>query len=338
MLANQMPANLAITSRFFAVFMFFTSLTAIMPQAASALEIKGHFIDAARLDTLYFEADSDADGFEIGNRRLLYRPDGAPAGANGLIAAIPAGELNSYGYTYFIERCRNPDTGLDQLMFSRANGGTADGDRSNALFVYYDKSAQHYVASDIDAQFVDNSCSLKTAEAHRRHAEGLDAQADAIYRALRPPHINTRIFSAKKLSDFRLEPFVKQIEAFNRSEEDYEFWKGASEYREARHFYAQKLVENDGWLLLSVYYEGTLDSSRGVLLARNKKTGIWRSIYDMPQGDSSKVNVYRPGEMQLQGDSLLLDVCTDCSWWGKYASFRLNLHTLAYQRLPTSGM
>ena len=69
-----------------------------------------------------------------------------------------------------------------------------------------------------------------------------------------------------------------------------------------------------------------LCNADGVVLALNRRTGQWHAIYDVKSGCSKSLDFPFYGMHVSEGD-LIVSACTECSWWGRYASFAINLET-----------
>jgi len=284
--------------------------------------LSGNFLDAQHATRLILRRQTRPDDPDL---LLLYRV--ADDGSQKELSA-PTEALNSYAYSTFIELCRDPDTGLDQLLFAQSPGGTANGDEKNALFVYYDQQDAVFTTADIDAQFVDDSCSL--AQAEERASQRVDYSE--MIDVLKPPEADKHQLRSKALPGFTLKQ-MRHIMAQANSMEKHAAWEGSGDLIQPSEFHIDKLAKNSLWRIVTVYYAGPGDLSSGVVLAQNRKTAAWRSIYTIPEG-GSKVALYLPYDAKLQGNHLQLNLCTDCSWWGTYAPFLIKLDSLDYRQLP----
>ena len=95
--------------------------------------------------------------------------------------------LNEYDYAERSEKCRNPDTGLEQLIFTLSFSGTANGDKKDALFLYYDRHKKAFSYTLLGAQFLDNTCSVHAAEQRYQHLLENREAGFKIYQSLRSP-------------------------------------------------------------------------------------------------------------------------------------------------------
>lgn len=298
---------------------------------------EGEFIDKGRSDiiTLQLRAAEDVDEEGCSNGLNLRRDptqkwDLFYQAGNEDKKAIPlAADLNSSDYTRFIEQCTNPETGLDQLIFETGMSGT---DASEALFVSYDQQKQQFASAAIDSQFMDRSCSIKSAEERQQRLLDKQARGDQLYVSLQPSTASKQAFSAKPLPDFNLTKTGMLIKELNRPEPPFEPLAGASEAIDGS-YEVELLAENSNWRIVTVYYDGALGSSWGVLLLENRETATWHSFYDVPQGTTKRA-LYLPTDIQLHGDSLTISLCTDCSWWGKYSPFQVDLNSFRFKLLP----
>ncbi len=296
---------------------------------------EGKFVDQGRSDAMILQfraAEHEGDKEDCSNGLNLRRDPTQKwdlfyqAGNTEKRIISLAVDLNSSDYARFIELCTNPETGLDQLIFKTNMSGT---DASEALFVFYDQQKQQFASVKIDAQFMDSSCSFKSAEERQQRLLDKHAKGDQLYDSLQPLAANKQAFSAKALPGFNLTKTKRLVKELNLSQPSFEAWAGASEVMGSS-YEVELLAENSNWRIMSVYYDGELGSSWGVLLAENKSTGQWLSFYDVPQG-TTKRPLYLPDDIQLHGDDLTISLCTDCTWWGKYAPFQVELKTFTFK-------
>ena len=85
------------------------------------------------------------------------------------------------------------------------------------------------------------------------------------------------------------------------------------------------------WRIIQILGRQLCDAP-GVVLLQDTRSGHWRSIYDVPSGCSKSLN-FPLREMRITGDTLFAKFCTDCSFWGRYGKFRLDLPTNRVTRL-----
>ncbi len=305
----------------------------------------GHFIDTARMDTLILQsklihdeqhAYTCAQGFMqrwdwSKDLRLLYQAADSQEAA---IEVVDAGKLN-YSRISIDGICRDPDTKLDQMVFSRSRGGTAWGDRKNILFVYYDQENSRFASLAADSRFVDGSCSLQSVQKQLQAVQDKRESVRAIYLKLQPPKTTAKTLGSKVVA-FDFDATAALFEKLNTplptpllDDEEHD----EVDSIDVAEFHLETEAENEHWRIISLYYQESVDNSWGVMLMQNKHTGVWQSFYDVPNEGSSKRYLFLPGDMQLDGDQLHLSLCTDCSWWGEYAFFQVNLNTFAYQKV-----
>ncbi len=80
------------------------------------------------------------------------------------------------------------------------------------------------------------------------------------------------------------------------------------------------------WLVVQIL-GGAFCDAEGAVLLLERKTGRWKSIYDVPTGCSKAWNYPMRG-MVVAGDRLYAGLCIDCMYWGSYADFEIDLHAL----------
>jgi len=301
----------------------------------------GHFVDAARMDTLILQstlihderhAYTCAQGFMqrwdwSKDLRLLYQAVDSQEAA---IEVVDAGQLD-FSRISIDGVCQNPDTGLDQMVFTRSRGGTAWGDRKNILFVYYDQKKKRFASLAADSRFVDGSCSIQSVQEQLQAAQDKRESVRAIYLKLQPPKSTEKTLGSKVV-DFDFDATAALFEKLNTPLPD-DDERDEADSIDVAELHVGTEAENEHWRIVSLYYQETVDHSWGVMLVQNKHTGVWQSFYDVPNEGSSKRYLFLPGDMQLDGDQLHMSLCTDCSWWGEYASFQVNLNTFAYEKV-----
>jgi len=262
---------------FIAVFLSTGGLAA-EDQGANHCEggIEGHFIDQTHLDTLCFRAAPD--GFSW----ILYYSQSDKISKKH--SKIDSEILNSFEHVRFQEMCRDPDTGLDQLLMVLASGGSSNGEASDALFVYYDTTKQQFSSLQLGSQFVDNACSVKSARQRYQRFEQKNRRWDELYQSIRPPKASAKLGS-KVLAGF--EPGkVSTLMAELNQQEDFTAWEEGSMLGIQQQFYMKTLAENERWRIVVSYVERTpMGTSWGVLLLEEKPSeggqpAVWKSFYD----------------------------------------------------------
>ncbi len=84
-------------------------------------------------------------------------------------------------------------------------------------------------------------------------------------------------------------------------------------------------ADREVWRVVQVYGVWNCDAE-GVVLVLDRKTGVWRAIYDVPSG-CSKVLSFSLRDMIIIHDRLYVWACTSCASWGYYEEFVVNLRT-----------
>jgi hypothetical protein len=308
--------------------------------------IEGYFIDPERVDTIYLRSkpsDPDdepydcSDGFNLRRDPLsnwsLYYLTSDPGSKK--VAIIDSDILNNTDYAEIIEVCRDPETGLDQLLLTLTLGGVSNGDASDVLFVFYDKQEKHFSSLQLGSQFVDNTCSARATWQRYQRFEEKNRRGDELYQSLRPPVADANRFVPRDLPNFNLDQVNALFADLNR-DENFTPWQAGTWLGIQQEFYVDVLAENEFWRIMSVYSERGPGVSWGVLLLEDKRSGRWKSFYDVPHEYSSKVFLFLPHDAELDGNLLQLQLCTDCSFWGEYSPFQVNLETFEYEQLPAS--
>jgi len=299
---------------------------------ACRLDLSGRFRNGEQIDHLLLCARSDAGhpacdgGFSrerLGDIRwtIYFRRDGGQVQRlDGL-----SGLLNHYDYTAMVEVCRDPDSGRDQALFAAGWGGSGQGDRRRALFVYYDADKERVVSFDIDAQFVADDCSRRQAIVRRDQRRALRQAGRAVYTALRPDIETPEKFGYRALPTFDMSEIQIRFGEWNRRLAPHAAWRGVvADAVVPPSFVVEPLVENRRWRILALYYLESERESWGVLLAQHRESRRWFSFYDVP-GGSDKRFLFLPEGARLRGDRLLLKLCVECEGWGVYEMAELRL-------------
>lgn len=79
----------------------------------------------------------------------------------------------------------------------------------------------------------------------------------------------------------------------------------------------------DSWFVVQVF-GGELCAASGAVLALDRKSGRWTSVYDVPSG-CSKTWAFPMRGMVVAGDTLYAGLCIHCFGWGLYADFAIDL-------------
>ena len=80
------------------------------------------------------------------------------------------------------------------------------------------------------------------------------------------------------------------------------------------------------WGIVQVTNSEACGGTGGAVLTLDRRTGAWRSIYDILPG-CSKVLYFGMREMVVDGDLLYARLCTDCMYWGDWANFVIDLRS-----------
>ena len=89
------------------------------------------------------------------------------------------------------------------------------------------------------------------------------------------------------------------------------------------------------WGIVQITGSEACGETGGVVLALDRKAGTWRSI--VPPG-CAKVLYFRMRDMVVDGDRLYAALCVDCSHWGGYGDFAIDLRTGRKARHRDAGV
>ena len=81
----------------------------------------------------------------------------------------------------------------------------------------------------------------------------------------------------------------------------------------------------ESWFVVQVL-GGPMCDAEGAVLLLERRTGQWKAIYDVA-GGCSKAWYFPMRGMVVAGDRLYASLCVDCSYWGIYADFEIDLRT-----------
>ena len=81
----------------------------------------------------------------------------------------------------------------------------------------------------------------------------------------------------------------------------------------------------DSWFVVQIL-GGPMCDAEGAVLLLDRGTGQWKAIYDVA-GGCSKAWYFSMRGMVVAGDRLYAGLCVDCSYWGTYADFGIDLRT-----------
>lgn len=81
----------------------------------------------------------------------------------------------------------------------------------------------------------------------------------------------------------------------------------------------------ESWFVVQVL-GGPMCDAEGAVLLLERRTGQWKAIYDVA-GGCSKAWYFPMRGMVVAGDRLYAGLCVDCSYWGTYADFEIDLRT-----------
>lgn len=307
-----------------------------VPDCSCGEIFDGHFTDARKIGQVRLcarpAASEWAEGFCKGgfSRRRLFDTLWTFEARNDAHApyqrlAAVEGVLNRYDAVRLAETCRDPDTGLDQLLFAAAYSGSANGSRRDAVFVRYDPGRRRFAAHVVNADYVGNDCSLKHAEARRAERMALRRAGERLHAALWSLALKRGPFRARLLPAFSRENLRALFADWNRKLESEPRWRGVADVPFVQpRFSMATLAENRRWRILAVRFIETSRTSWGVLLAHDARHRRWFSFYEVPRGSDKRL-LFQPRQVTLKGNRLLMHLCRECEGWGSYFSVNMNL-------------
>ena len=89
--------------------------------------------------------------------------------------------------------------------------------------------------------------------------------------------------------------------------------------------------DRDSWTVVQVLGNRTCDAP-GVVLVLDRQKGSWRAVYDVRSGCSKSLN-FPLRNMVVSGNALFAEMCYDCSFWGDYGRYRIDLRNSRATRL-----
>lgn len=250
---------------------------------------------------------------------------------------LPKG-TERYDTMTFDQVCRSPDTGLDQVFISLMVGGTANADILDTLFIHYLPEQKSFASTLVSNMFVEN-CSVKQSLSNQREHEQQRDDGIRLYEMVKP-HEGFDLpkefyepipLEQKSFSSTEINALKDKIAALEQRCRSYAHW----EEREQRYFF-DSVAENERWQIYALYYY-EIWHSWGVLLAHDKQSDRWASFYTIPAG-GSKTLLYLSDNFELDGENLNLELCTECSWWGRYKEVSINLNDFTLRSTSTLGL
>lgn len=267
------------------------------------------------------------DFYKSSGEQIAVYVDSTPTGPEGkdyLSVPLPQ-EVENYDNIEFSRLCRSPETGLDQILLSLTVGGTANSDILDTLFIYYDPAREEFTSTLISDMFVE-SCSVRKSLQNEQEHERQRSDGRQLYQALKPhtPFELPKDFSeqitltTKEITNEEISALQQRISVLEQRCRSYAHWEAPQRYL------FEPLAENERWQIYALsYYE--IWHSWGILLAHDKQNDRWTSFYSIPAG-GSKVLLYLGEQFELEGNSLGLELCTECSWWGRFKDVELDLN------------
>ena len=90
-------------------------------------------------------------------------------------------------------------------------------------------------------------------------------------------------------------------------------------------------VDRAKWRIVQIRGDAFCDA-HGAVLVLNRRTAQWYSIYDIASGCSKSLDFPFYG-MHVRDGQLTVSACDDCSWWGAYSPYVINLETWRVREL-----
>lgn len=302
--------------------------------------VKGAFRKPGRVEAFTLSFAQPAVGEDAVEAALL-DPSGQP-----VIVLEALSEIDYLG------RCRSKETGLDHLVFRLSAG--APSDPGALTFVFFDPDTGRFSRHDRESsadletmvRFVAcpgvSTIRLETDDAAWRQYRDLflagrcncvwekrvdnEATAWALFEELTPAAEPTLIqdpgtgqlrpnLPVRKMSQAKTEAVLDKMTALDDDR-----------------LIVQTIDSDRRWEIVAVTFEETM-SSFGLLLAKDKQAKTYKAFYNIPPGDS-KVSLFTPEAELKPGDKLVARLCTDCSWWGEFGTFIIDLNTMTLTPQP----
>lgn len=237
----------------------------------------------------------------------------------------------------YIGQCYDRETKLQQLIYFEWNGGASD--VGEIAFIHYNQSKRLFKSDKFinrDESFIQSYKQKKSiglvvfknnkAICNWKEKRIQKAAATRIFHAIRATKKPTLVINGdntldiKKLNKQLITKFKANIEIKTEIIFNNEKWKVVNV--ESKSYEYQK----KGW------------NSWGALIAEEKGTNNIFSFYNTPPGDSHKAIIYSPENLQCDAQKqsnskLCLSLCTECSWWGQYGSFLIDLEKQTIKRI-----
>ncbi len=281
--------------------------------------VRGFFVTPERKTRLHLYTKPDEGGCRL-------RHDGGPASE----------PFPSAGYAEFAGVCRDPVTGRDWALLYRAAGQYADlgfwsvDPVTRAPRLEYEEAWTVWGLEE--EQYGEVVAGGECLARKRREVQALLLEAMT---ALGTGDRGSVDGPDEERFDLQLDESV-ELPARPVPEEEVHRWLLAlgsaqpaiATFEGAR--YADD-ASRESWTVIQVlgtrFYEAP-----GVVLVLDRARNEWRALYEVLSGGSKILN-FPMRDMVVSGDRLFGSLCTDCSGWGRYDDFEIDLRTNRATRL-----
>ena len=241
---------------------------------------------------------------------------------------------DDYFHFSFRGLCSDPVTGLDHAMFYRSPGAAS---RTSVVSMYYDPASGTLVegfSDEADPDFHEHVTPAMQKASPRTNTSGRAADGTCRWRNKKEAHETLesamsalRIGKSPDLGDGPL-PRTFALPVRTLPTRTVHRWltalEGIAVFEGA--VYADNAAR-DSWFIVQAM-GATPWANGGVVLLLDRREGTWRTIYDLPEGNSMSMS-FPMRRMVVKGDRLFAAICTMCEGygWGGYSTLAIDLRT-----------
>ena len=285
---------------------------------------RGFFVDSARKTALSLRPSpcSYTDDAECDHKCLLQHEDG------------PIAKIERFDYASTHGVCRDPVTGLDHVLIHQTSGKYHEvqfwsvGPAGEEVKPEYEEAWSDFG----DGLTIENRALLVDADGRCLWRGRQQARA-AFQKGLSTLRVgqdatplllegNTTTLPVREISAEVVRQQLLALDAMQPRIVEF----GTAIYADEAGRTAWRIIQVTG----TVFYDAP-----GVVLVENRGTGTWHALYDVISGGSYRLNF--PAQFVIvTGNTLTAELCIDCSFWGEYGCFEIDLPTSSVKSLNGS--
>ena len=289
--------------------------------AADQLRLRGFFVDPDRQTRVFLRVLLNERASPY-HECFLQHEDGPLSRAGGY-------------WTGLAGRCHDPVSGRDHVIVSKTDGGSGSIPSNQYWSVQPDTKQMRLeyeqgVLIDKEAERVPWPQSLVGADGQCRWRQ-YSAARGVFHSAIAALRVGTVLLALDLEAGETLTPPTRPLPAAVVRHWLHELHTHTPAFATFETARDSGESHTQSWRVLQILGR-QLCNAEGVVLLQDMRSGQWRSIYDVPSGCQKSLN-FPLLDMRITGDTLFAKFCTECSWWGDYGEFTLDLPTNRITRL-----